>query len=212
MIFLDPTVASTGVRLLSLSLFFATASLAANLVENSPFIPDGFDTSKANQAVQKKNAPGVATRDLEFRGVYSLNGTYYFNIYNKKDQKGSWLSLEEGNDAYSVLEFAEESNSLSISIDGEVEELALKTPSDKPIPVQTKSRSSARTRQRSNVTRRSSGTSAARKRQPVVRRRVVVPTQRSARQSGNTKPSVPNPRNTETNENLINKLIKKGSQ
>ena len=151
---------------------------ASNLVDNSPFIPEGFNASSGEKKTQSKQQ-SVATRDLEFRGVYSLGGEYHFNIYNKKDQMGEWVRLNDPGAEYRVLRFDEATTSVQLNLDGETEEIFLKERDNKPLPVQLATTGNPGNRNARNVAGgRNTGNRASNRRsgrQPVVRRRVMVP-------------------------------------
>lgn len=162
-----------AVRVTALVAIVATSSPflgGADLVENSPFIPDSFNASqKSRKQVTKQ--PASSALDIEFRGVYSLDGQYHFSIFNKKQNKGEWVSLGETGSTYEVTGFDEDSNSIQLSIDGKTEEITLRAPDNKPIPVQTTATARTRTRQELAAANRA----ARAKKKPVVRRRVIVP-------------------------------------
>ena len=147
----------------------------ANLVDNSPFIPDNFKArQKAKKPPPKK--PANTALEFEFRGVYSLGGEYQFSIYNKKEQKGEWVSLGETGSSFQVTGYDEASHSIQLNIDGKTEEIALRTPDNKPIPVQTMATGTAKTRQELAAANRAA---RAKKKKPVVRRRVIVPNRKA---------------------------------
>ena len=150
-----------------------------NLVDNSPFIPEGFKAPGQSQKTKAaQTAP--ATRDLQFQGVYSLNGEYRFNIYDRKRQIGEWVRLNDPGAKYRVLRFDEETTSLQINIDGQTEEIFLKERDGKPLPVQLATKIESTVRE-GNTTVAGATTMTIRtdnrgtNRQPVVRRRVTQP-------------------------------------
>ncbi len=166
----------------------------SNLIDNSPFIPDGFNASKGSEKKKQQNRKSVATRDIELRGVYSINGEYHFNIYNKKAQKGEWMRLNDPSSTYRILRFDEDTSSIQINLDGETEELSLKEPDNKPLPVRTASTKAPRGNRRgatnaSTATRTQSRQGTARNRSPVVRRRVIVPNREGGGNSGRSSTS-----------------------
>lgn len=158
----------------------------ADLVENSPFIPDSFNArNRAKKPVSKQ--PASSALDIEFRGVYSLDGQYHFSIFNKKENKGEWVSLGEVGSTYQVTSFDEDSNSIQMSIDGKTEEITLRSPDNKPIPVQTTRTAPARSRQELAAANRA----ARAKKKPVVRRRVIVPNRKAPAAGQNQNPAQP---------------------
>ncbi len=168
------------VRTTALVIFIAVRGFflqgaGANLVDNSPFIPDSFNArQQAKKPLPKKAASAVL--EFEFRGVYSLGGEYQFSIYNKKSQKGEWVSLGESGSSFEVTSYDENSNSIQLNIDGKIEEMALRTPDNKPIPVQTARSGTTKSRKELAAANRAA---RAKKKKPVVRRRVIVPNRKA---------------------------------
>lgn len=109
------------------------ASGAPTLITKSPFLPPGFQPpGQPGRPVEPP--PKQAT--YEFRGVYELGGTYYFNLYNKSENKGSWIAgLDGGNESLEIVDFDPEGNELVINVAGEELNLSLIQTSDKPMPV-----------------------------------------------------------------------------
>ncbi len=182
------------VRTTALVAFIATSSLSlhgADLVDNSPFIPDNFNArQRAKKPTPKR--PASAALEFEFRGVYSLGGEYQFSIYNKKQQKGEWVSLGETGSSFEVTGYDETSHSIQLSIDGKTEEITLRTPDNKPIPVQTTRPGATKSRQELAAANRA----ARAKKKPVVRRRVIVPNRKApaaSRANNQAKPAPQRP-------------------
>ncbi len=179
------------VRTTALVIFMAASGSflqGTDLVDNSPFIPDNFNArQKANKP--QSNKPKTSGLEVEFRGVYSIDGEYHFSIYNKKDQKGEWVRLGETGATYEVTGYDEASNSIQLNIDGKNQEMTLRTPDNKPIPVQTANATPKKTRQELAAANRA----ARAKKKPVVRRRVIVPNRKTtgANQSNNPTPAQP---------------------
>jgi hypothetical protein len=139
------------------------------LITKSPFLPPGFQPpGRPGQAVE----PPPKQAAYEFRGVYELGGTYYFNLYNKSESKGSWIAgLDGGNESLEIVDFDPAGNELVISVDGEELNLSLIETSDKPMPVAgaKPAPTSTRTVQRATTTTSRSNP---------VRRRVIRPSTR----------------------------------
>ena len=145
---------------------------ATSLIENSPFIPEGFK-SKNQKSKINEGKPNLALRDIELRGIYSLDSDYYFNIFNKSAQKGQWVGLNDPSGAYRIVRYDESSDRIQINLEGKTEEMYLKKPDNKPIPVKT----ATAARQPASARGNSANTSRSTQRQgnPVVRRRVITP-------------------------------------
>lgn len=103
---------------------------AADLVGNSPFLPPDAGGQQAQQG------PAVSESDLEFRGMYSLGDRYYFNLYNKRENKGKWLTLDDEVEGLAVTSFDLQEDRISIRINGRNETLAMAKPSTGSLPVE----------------------------------------------------------------------------
>lgn len=157
--------------------FLSPLGAASSLVDNSPFIPEGFKAPGQSQKTKAAQA-ALTTRDLEFRGVYALSGEYRFSIYNRKRQSGEWVRLNDPGAEYRILRFDEETSSLQINIDGQTEEIFLKERDGRPLPVQLASMTKSTAKEANatgaaTVTTRTDNRGTTR--QPVVRRRVTQP-------------------------------------
>lgn len=144
-----------------------SASGVPSIIRNSPFLPPGFEAP---------GQPGKAAPDpsrnaaYEFRGVYQLDGRYFFNLYNTRDRKGSWIGPgESGSGPFEIIDFNEEENALTVAVDGQTLNLALVETSNKPMPVRT---APAATRSGNRET-------AVRQTRRPVRRRVIRPASRN---------------------------------
>jgi hypothetical protein len=186
----------------ALSIFGSSLS-GSSLIENSPFIPEGF---KANQRDTRKDTAktDLAVRDIELRGIYSLDAEFYFNIFNKSAQKGDWVRLNDPNSSYRVIRFDEASNRIQINLDGKTEELYLRKPDNKPLPVKTApavaptSPNQARAANTNNARSRRGNT-------PVVRRRVITPNRnRNARAPQRTQRTTGNQNQSKQQQNQQN--------
>lgn len=199
--------------LFCLAAVFPVSVYGNNLVENSPFIPNGFRAGPA--PTEKPREPNPVMREIEFRGVYAISGEYQFNIYNKRDQKGEWVGLNDPRSSYRILSFNEENNSIQLETDGEEEQLYLKAPDNKPLAVQTAPDTTpaapAAAPSRPNnprITQRGSSSSGS-DQKPVVRRRVVVPNRSRTSQSNTntTQPSTTQRQQRQQNaQEIINQL------
>lgn len=125
-----------------------------SLIDNSPFIPPGFNPPSNQPSQAARKAGGIRPGNLEFRGVYQLRGTYHFHIYNRSEKEGAWLALKDESQPYNILEFNEQENSVLVLVDGQEEKLVLKTPDNRPISVKTAPRKQTRTSNNSSSSRR----------------------------------------------------------
>lgn len=105
----------------------------AGLLRSSPFLPEGF--RPPGEAARREEAP--PQRAVELRGIYELGGEVHVNLFNLGTQKGEWLKVGEQRGPYHVQRFDSARNMVFVTVGGRAEEIALKKPTDQPIPVQT---------------------------------------------------------------------------
>ncbi|MEN8662853.1 MAG: hypothetical protein ABF330_10235 [Lentimonas sp.] len=119
--------------LLSLALSLPVAA-SSTLQDKSPFLPPGHNKPKvAPPPPVKTNGP--LSREIEFRGVVELEGTYRFSLFNKSDQKGYWIKQGSSKKGISVSNFDLENMSITIAQNGRSERLTLMESTDIPLPV-----------------------------------------------------------------------------
>lgn len=138
------------------------------LIAKSPFLPPDFQPPGTVAA----KAPPDQLASYEFRGVYQLGEVYYFNLYNVREKKGSWIASTArpgGDESPRIVRFNPEEDELQVEIEGKALSLSLIQPSDKPMPVQTAPRATQTGPQAAVPT---SG-------QPPARRRVIRPSSRT---------------------------------
>jgi hypothetical protein len=147
---------------------------APSIVENSPFLPPGFQPP-GGTAGASASAP-AQTGDFEFRGVYQLEGQYFFNLYNTRERKGSWVSKEaSGDETPKILEFDLAKDLLVVDSSGQKVSLNLVQTSDNPLPLSV-NRPPATPAQPTTLPAQPAAT--ARQRTTPARRRVIRPTTR----------------------------------
>lgn len=121
----------------------ATAMQAeSNLVQNSPFLPEGWGEEKEPppKPIEVPPQPPVSqlAREIEFRGVFQIgNGKPKFNLFDKKNQKGFWLALDEANDRFKVTRYNKASGSITLTSAGRSEEISMAKPDGAPLPIQS---------------------------------------------------------------------------
>ena len=123
-------------RSFAFALLAGVSMLSAESLESSnPFLPPGYGEKKeAPKPVVQSNGP--ISREIEFRGLFKMNGQYQFSLFNKRDQKSHWLKENETTaQGISVRNYDSDSRSLTVSMSGRTERLTLVTASSSPLPV-----------------------------------------------------------------------------
>ena len=172
-----------GIRsplLLAFCLLFCAIpdSTASTLESNSPFLPDGYGKAKPKPK-PKAAAPtsnGPLAKQLEFRGVVELQGTYQFSLFDKKDNRGYWIAENSSEEGISVSNFERDKMRLTVSLNGRTEQLTMLNPQDKPMPVVRNMPISTKPAKKPNIP----GIQSKEGKQPaktrsVPRRRVILP-------------------------------------
>jgi hypothetical protein len=157
-----------------------------SIVEKSPFLPPNFQPPGGSGSTAAAQA--ASSGEYEFRGVYMLQGEYHFNLYNKREQKGTWVSEDEiKEDAPKVVRYSREDDEIIIDLGGRQLTLGMVSTSDKVLPVQTA---------KAPVVRQPStspGSTSSRTPQTPVRRRVIRPTTRTTSTPTIQRPTVQRP-------------------
>jgi VCBS repeat-containing protein len=125
-------------RSLSFALLASVSILSAETLESSnPFLPPGYsDKKEAPNPVVQSN--GLISREIEFRGLFKVNGQYQFSLFNKRDQKSHWLKENEAAaQGISVRNYDSGSRSLTVNMSGRTERITLMTANSTPLAVVT---------------------------------------------------------------------------
>jgi len=125
-------------RSLSFALLASVSILSAETLESSnPFLPPDYsDKKEAPKPVVQSNGP--ISREIEFRGLFKVNGQYQFSLFNKRDQKSHWLKENEAAaQGISVRNYDSGSRSLTVNMSGRTERITLMTANSTPLAVVT---------------------------------------------------------------------------
>jgi hypothetical protein len=144
-----------------------------SIVSKSPFLPPNFAPPGSAGSAE---APPASASQYQFRGVYQMEGEYFFHLYNTRDKKGSWISkASSGNGTPKIIQYKLEDDVVVIDVSGKRVDLAMVETSDRPMPLTPTRPSTPR------VTPASSSASAQTTtgQQTPVRRRVIRPTTRN---------------------------------
>ena len=113
---------------------FSVRELNANtLVKKNPFLPKDNEVKVVSVPVPP--TPGVVSKLIEFRGFYTLGNVTQFSIYNKRENKGYWISQNQSKDGISVSNFNNLTNDITVSMNGRSERLTLMNATSTPLPV-----------------------------------------------------------------------------
>jgi hypothetical protein len=110
---------------------------AANLDTNSPFLPPGYGQQRTAPPKKPPTTNSRLQRELEFRGIVQLNGTFRFSLFHKKENKSYWIKLNESVSGIRINSFNPDNNSIVVNMGGQDESLTLMTASESPLPVPT---------------------------------------------------------------------------
>ncbi len=142
---------------------FSPAGHGQPLEEKNPFMRPDFQPPE-----EKPPPPGAkeTAANLEFRGVYRLDERYYINIFDKKENKGAWVTVNEHGGEYKVTRYDPETDTITIRVNNRDEILTLAKPSDKPMNIKV-----TRIPPPAQKARKKKPRASGRKRRPVVRPR-----------------------------------------
>ncbi|MGC9449893.1 MAG: hypothetical protein ACP5I4_00480 [Oceanipulchritudo sp.] len=164
----------------------ADGGSAPSIIAKSPFLPPGFQPPGGGSGAA---APPPQARQYEFRGVYEMGGRYFFNLYDTRQQKGSWVTREEsGEDTPRIIEFDRENDVLVLDSSGQRISLNLIETSDKVLPLSVNRPATPTARPAAAPATRTTPQRTA-----PARRRVIRPSGRSDSDSSTTRRRVIRP-------------------
>ena len=127
-----------SITTISISTCCLLSGESLKLASNSPFLPPGYSEKKPMplpEEVQQVNGP--LSKDFEFRGIVQLDDIYQFSLFRKSENKAYWISENESENGISISDFDLDSMQITISANGQSEQITLMTASDSPLPVAT---------------------------------------------------------------------------
>lgn len=176
-------IVSLPAFLLAAAALVAEESGAPTIITDSPFLPPDF--SPPGGAGGDPSIPASASI-YEFHGFYQMGGQYYFNVYNTRDKKGTWVTeSQSGGDMPKIVSFNLDEDVLVVELAGERVSLELVQTSDRTMPVASAPRTSPTTRPATTTRSTSQGSTTP------VRRRVIRPTSRTNPTTAARRPTVP---------------------
>ncbi|MBN1403404.1 MAG: hypothetical protein JW942_02910 [Opitutales bacterium] len=102
------------------------ADSVSDLLSNSPFVPQGWTPGGGK-------AGSTANGQYVFRGVYTLDGATFVNIY--EGEKGRWICVGESKDGISVSRYDEAAKKVTFTAAGREQTLEMPKPSTGSSPL-----------------------------------------------------------------------------
>jgi hypothetical protein len=137
-----PAPKATGIGLhrlcIGLSVLLACANLTladSTLAKKSPFLPPDYGIKKVAPRPKPAASNGPLARELEFRGIIQLQGRYRFSLFNKKENKGYWVTENQMTNGILARDYDAASMSVDVTINNRTENLTLITANENPLPV-----------------------------------------------------------------------------
>ena len=158
----------------TLCLIFDTGLTAGTLENKNPFLPKDYGKKNNSTLTPKPLPPGTITKLVEFRGFLTLGNITQVSLYNKRENKGYWISLSQSEGGISVSNFDKRSKSVTISMNGRTERLTLMSATSTPLPV-VSSYNQPANQTKSSPTRENVSQKQTTTRNVIPRRRVVLP-------------------------------------
>ena len=126
---------TTALLLLAAVLFAAAAPARAGLVENNPFLPEGWGKKKETPAPKPAKPAAPIERELEFRGVYEWKGEVRVGVFHKKKNKNFWIGVDDSAEGIKVVQYNPSVGTVILNYNGRTDTLEMMSPSDKPMAV-----------------------------------------------------------------------------
>ena len=114
------------------------AEVQSSLLTHSPFLPPDYrkQSDKPRDPVQRPSAvPNRLQSEVEFRGMFKMDGEWQFSIFDVQKQKSSWLRVNEHFGGIKLTHYSPEEQSVTVLRDGMNAVIKLKESSKKAAPV-----------------------------------------------------------------------------
>ena len=119
----------------SLFFYFAKEIIAGTLVTKNPFLPTDYKKNDISVTRPESQQSGAISKLVEFRGLFTLGNVTHFSLYNKRVNKGYWVSENQSEGGISVGHYDERSKAITVSMNGRTERLTLMNATNTPLPV-----------------------------------------------------------------------------
>ena len=119
----------------ALCLFFQQEMIAGSLVNKNPFLPTDYKKNDISVTRPESQQSGAISKLVEFRGLFTLGNVTHFSLYNKRVNKGYWVSENQSEGGISVGHYDERSKAITISMNGRTGRLTLMSATNTPLPV-----------------------------------------------------------------------------
>jgi hypothetical protein len=123
-------------RALPPALFFAAAiglhGASANnpLLENNPFVPEGWQPPQPRQPPPQPQRPPPPAQPqpldrLEFRSIARFNGVETFSLFDPTENRRFWLGLNQTDSGFTVTDYNPKEDSVVVKHEGKTRTIAL---------------------------------------------------------------------------------------
>lgn len=119
----------------SLCLYFEKEIIAGTLVSKNPFLPTDYKKNDISVTRPEPQPSGAISKLIEFRGLITLGNVTHFSLYNKRENKGYWVSENQSEGGISIGHYDERSKAITVSMNGRTERLTLMSVTNTPLPV-----------------------------------------------------------------------------
>lgn len=119
----------------AICLFFEQEMIAGSLVTKNPFLPTDYKKNDISVARPELQPSGAISKLVEFRGLITLGNVTQFSLYNKRENKGYWVSENQSEGGISIGHYDERSKAITVSMNGRTERLTLMSATNTPLPV-----------------------------------------------------------------------------
>ena len=199
-------------RLLAgLAVLMGAVSLHAveDLVERSPFIPEGWSPPQPPRPRETPPPPAQpqVLDSIEFRGMTKWQGEYMFSLFDPTERRSFWLGVNQSDSGFTVTEFNERDETVVVRHENRTRTVGLRESQVQAIPetaeasarpAQTTRRPSSQQQQAQSPEERMQQLAEEIRRRRAARRQVIEETQAdtatdspSAQQSGGVPPAIP---------------------
>lgn len=156
---------------------FGLDARARSLVSKNPFLPPNYKNAAITTVKPSPQSNGPISRQIEFRGLMTLDNVTQFSLFNKNESKSYWLRPNQIQDGIIVSSYDKNTKALTVSMNGRTEVLVLMNKTSAPLPVVASYNQPINKSTRISTSSENKNTDQNDNRRVIPRRRVILPKQ-----------------------------------
>ena len=113
----------------------------SRLIENSPFLPEGYQPPQTNQRPPREPPPppprGPEPLDkIEFRGMTTIGGEPSFSLFDPEEKRSYWIPLGRTDGGFTIVDYKEDEEAVVVRHNNRNRTISLHEATIAAMPVQ----------------------------------------------------------------------------